>query len=226
MATYKPELHSLESVLSYFDQYDEPAFQVFAGHKPEAAYCRFTYTGNDKGVGREKLYEALQSVVSNPDNTNTYLLQIISVKGKKIDPINSITFQLNKPNQYLPIQSNYNNNSELLNKLNAIEHKLALLEYQEEEEEEEEQSEKMQGIGALFNNPQVQQMLVQGIINMFTPVQGSAVAGINESSESEKIKIAIEILQKSVPDLGDKLQKLADMSINEKIKFQMLIKML
>lgn len=226
MATYKPELHSIEAVISYFDQYDQPGYQVFAGHKPEAAYCRFTYTGNDKGIGREKLLEALQSVVSNPDNTNTYLLQILGTKGKKLEPVNSITFQLNKPNQYMPMAYNQmgGGNHELLAKLNAIEQRIAMM---EEEEEEEDQPEQMQGIGALFSNPQIQNMLMQGLINMFNgKPKPAAVAGINETPEDQKILVAIETLQKSVPDLGDKLLKLADMSINESVKFQMLIKML
>ena len=226
MATYKPELHSIDGVLSYFDQYDQPGYQVFAGHKPEAAYCRFTYTGNDKGIGREKLLEALQSVVSNPDNTNTYLLQILGTKGKKFEPVNSITFQLNRPNQYMPMQyGGQNNNSELMTKLNVIEQRLAMME-EDDDEEEDDQPEQIQGIGNLFNNPHVQNMLLQGIMSMFSKPQGAAVAGINDTPEDHKIKVAIETLQSKVPDLGDKLLKLADMSVNESAKFQMLIKML
>jgi hypothetical protein len=227
MATYKPELHSIESVMSYFDQYDDSAYQVFAGHKPEAAYCRFTYTGNDKGIGREKLLEALQSVVSNPDNTNTYLLQILTSKGKKMEPINSITFQLNKPNQYYPVANNHNSNNDLIiAKLNAIEQRINLIEEDEEEEEEEENND-LGALGNLINNPQLQTLLMQGIMNIFNnkKPQMSAVAGIPED-QNEKIKVALEVLQKNVPDLGDKLLKLADMSVNESVKFQMLIKML
>lgn len=227
MATYyKPELHSIDAVLSYFDNYDEPAYQVFAGHKPEAVFCRFTYTGNDKGIAREKLFEALQSVISNPDNTNTYLLQILSSKGKKFEPINSITFQLNKPNQYLPMPYNQggSQNAELLAKLNIIEQRLAMME--EDKDEDEDQPEQVQGIGAFLNNPQIQNMLMQGLMNMFTKPQGAAVAGINEATEDQKIKVAIETLQQNVPNLGDKLLKLADMSVNESAKFKMLLNLL
>lgn len=227
MATYKPELHNLESVISYYDQYDEPGYSVYAGHKPETAYCRFTYSGNDKNIGREKLLEALQSVVSNPDNTNTYLLQIITNKGKKNEPVNSITFQLNKPNQYYPMapqNMQIAGVNELIGKLNAIEQKLALME--SEDEDEDDHAEENNGIGALFNNPQIQSMLMQGIMNMFTQKpQMSAVAGIPENSD-DKLKVALEILQKNVPDLSDKLLKLADMSIKEPTKFNMLLKLL
>lgn len=226
MATYKPELHSIEGVLSYFDQYDQPGYQVFAGHKPEAAYCRFTYTGNDKGIGREKLLEALQSVVSNPDNTNTYLLQILGTKGKKLEPVNSITFQLNKPNNYMPVQyHNGGSNHELMTKLNMIEQRLAMLD--EDDEDEEDQPEQVQGVGAFLSNPQIQNMLMQGLMNMLNgKPKAAAVAGINDTTEEQKIKVAIETLQSKVPDLGDKLLKLAEMSVNESVKFQMLIKML
>jgi hypothetical protein len=227
MATYKPELHSLDSVLSYYDQYDEPGYSVYAGHKPETAYCRFTYLGNDKNIGREKLLEALQSVVSNPDNTNTYLLQIITNKGKKNEPVNSITFQLNKPNQYYPMSAQpmqITGVNELIGKLNAIEQKLALLDSEDDDDDiEEEQS---NGIGALFNNPQIQNMLMQGIMNMFTQKpQMSAVAGIPDNTD-DKLKVALEILQKNVPDLADKLLKLADMSVQEPTKFKMLLNFL
>jgi hypothetical protein len=227
MATYKPELHNLESVISYYEQYDEAGYSVYAGHKPETAYCRFTYSGNDKNIGREKLLEALQSVVSNPDNTNTYLLQIITNKGKKNEPVNSITFQLNKPNQYYPMapqNMQIAGVNELIGKLNAIEQKLALME--SEDEDEDEQSEENIGIGALFNNPQIQNMLMQGIMNMFTQKpQMSAVAGIPDNND-EKLKVAIEILQKNVPNLADKLLKLADMSVQEPTKFKMLLNLL
>jgi hypothetical protein len=225
MATYKPELHNLDAVLSYFDQYDEASYQVFAGSKPDANYCRFTYAGNDKGIGREKLLEALHSVVSNPENTNTYLLQICSNKGKKLDPVNSITFQLNKPQSYYPApQMQMQGLGELIGKLNTIEQRLALME-QDDDDDDDDQPEDVGGLGSLLTSPEIKSMLMQGLISMFGKKQPVAVAGIPEN-EDEKLKVALEVLKKNVPDLADKLLKLADMSVNESVKFQMLIKML
>ena len=102
MATWKPELHSPDAVLSYYDEYDNPCYRVFAGHKPDQNFVRFIYDGTEKGIGREKLVEALNSILSNPDNTNVYLIEILASKGKKMECLNSITFQLNKKEQFLP----------------------------------------------------------------------------------------------------------------------------
>jgi hypothetical protein len=85
MATWKPEYHNPEDLMNYYDQFDEAGYRVFAGHKPDKDYCRFTYTGSDKVLGKEKLHEALVSILQNPDNTNVYLLQILESKGKKIE---------------------------------------------------------------------------------------------------------------------------------------------
>ena len=104
MATWKPEYHNAEDVMNYYDQFDEAGYRVFAGHKPDKDYCRFTYTGSDKVLGKEKLHEALVSILQNPDNTNVYLLQILESKGKKIEVLNSITFQLNKAQSVMPYQ--------------------------------------------------------------------------------------------------------------------------
>jgi len=236
MATHKPELHSMDAVLSYFDQFDNPAYQVFAGTNPKPDYCRFTYTGQDKGIGREKLQEALLAVANNPDNTNTYLLQILAEKGKKFEPVNSITFQLNKYNSMYPavmqgMNNNYVNN-EILSKLKALEEKISYMESDEEEEEEE----KPDFIAGLMNNPQIQSLIMGFIGNLFnnnnTKLQ--AMAGIpeteskltTEATEEEKIATAIEILSKNTTNLGDKLLKLAQMSIDNPSQYYMLVRLL
>ena len=116
-------------------------------------------------------------------------------------------------------------NHELMTKLNMIEQRLAMLD--EDDEDEDDQPEEVQGIGAFLSNPQIQNMLMQGLMNMLNgKPKAAAVAGINDTPEEQKIKVAIETLQSKVPDLGDKLLKLAEMSVNESVKFQMLIKML
>jgi hypothetical protein len=227
MATYKPELHNIDAVMSYFDNYDDPGYQVYAGHKPDPHFCRFTYSGNDKNVGREKLLEALQSVISNPDNTNTYLLQITAQKGKKHEPINSITFQLNKPQSFYPAHNmQVHGISEIVGKLSAIEQRISMIENDDDDDDDDDPENELGALGTLFASPEIKSMLMQGLMTMFTKKpQTMAVAGIPENDD-EKLKVALEILKKNVPDLADKLLKLADMSVNESIKFQMLIKML
>ena len=239
MATHKPELHSMDAVLSYFDQFDNPGYQVFAGTNPKPDYCRFTYTGQDKGIGREKLQEALLAVANNPDNTNTYLLQILQEKGKKFEPINSITFQLNKYSSpmYPAVMQGMNNNyvnNEILSKLKALEEKITSLEADEEDEEDEDDNNNNDFLSGIMKNPQVQSMFMGFINNLFQPKKAQAMAGIPETenklpieaTEEEKINTAIEILAKNTTNLGDKLLKLAQMSIENPSQYYMLVRLL
>jgi hypothetical protein len=232
MATIKPELHNIDAVLSYYDEYDAPAYKIFAGHKPEDHNCRYQYIGEDKNIGKEKLFEGLQGLISNPDNTNTYSIHLYNIKTKgKLEPTNSITFQLNKPASYqhFPIHyqpQNNGSNDLILAKLNAIEQRINLIENDDDDDDndDEQPNNELGTLGTLINNPQVQTMLIQGIMNIFNTKspQTVAVAGIPET-EDEKIKVALEVLIKNVPNLGDKLLKLADMSVNESTKFKMLL---
>lgn len=240
MATWKPELHDADAVLNYYDQYDEAAYSVYAGHKPEQAYCRFTYTGNDKAIGREKLHEALMSVQSNPDNTNVYLLQVLVPKGKKLETTNAITFQLNKSQSIMPYQPQMMGNPALSNQIAALESKINALQMQLEtdEDEEEEDDEPDNGIlGALMGNPAVKQMLVNVVANLLTPQHPTNikhVAGIQEETEMDqdideqdaKIDEAIERLKAVNPTLGDDLLKLCEIAEQDPKQFSMLLKML
>jgi len=233
MATWRPELHTMESVVSYYDEYDHPAYRVFAGNSPKIEYCRFQYDGTDKGIGREKLMEALQSLVQNIENTNTYIIQILKQKGKILEPYNQISFQLNKPNQMFPAQigafniqpQNNQINNEILSRLRGLEEKLEMLEDEEEEEETEEKN----VLTGLLNNPQMQSMLMGILANVLAPSKPQAVAGIKEvnaTDDDQKIKVAIDILKANTENLGDKLIKLADMSVNNPEQYNMLVKML
>lgn len=234
MATWRPELHTIESVLSYYDEYDHPAYRVYAGNSPKIEYCRFQYDGIDKSIGREKLMEALHSLVQNVENTNTYIIQILKQKGKTIEPYNQISFQLNKPNNIYPaqigayqMQQNNHINNEIISRLRGLEEKLQMMEEDDEEIEEEDDN---NILGGLLNNPQMKNMLIGMLANIMTPNKPQAVAGIkeNNANNDEEIKIitALEVLKNNTPDLGDKLLKLADMSTNNPSQYQWLIKML
>ena len=238
MATWKPELHDIDSILGYYDQYDESAYSVFAGHKPDQAYCRFTYTGNDKAIGREKLQEAIMSVQSNPDNTNVYLLQIMAPKGKKMETTNAITFQLNKAQSIMPYQPQMMaGNSAMMNQLSNLESKLNALQMQMEvEEEEDDEPEENSFLAGLMGNPAVKQMLVNVVANLLTPQAQTAVksvAGIDHvlqdeeiSEQDEKIDQAIDRLKIHDPVLGDDLLKLCEIAEQDPKQFNMLLKML
>jgi hypothetical protein len=238
MATWKPELHNAEDILNYYDQYDEAGYSVYAGHKPDQAYCRFTYTGSDKVLGREKLQEALASVLSNPDNTNVYLLQILGNKGKKTEVLNSITFQLNKAQSIMPYQQMGGFNPNLMNEINALRSEIAALKMQQEieEDEEDEEPEEENFLAGLMKSPQIQTMILSQLSSLFAPTQKvTHVAGIEktetmanetEIDNEERIYDAVERLKLVDDQLASDLELLCEMAETDKMQFNFLLKML
>jgi hypothetical protein len=234
MATWKPELHTADAVLSYYDQFDNAGYSVYAGHKQDAQSCRYTYTGEDKNIGREQLQDALSSILSNPDNTNTYCIVILGQKGKKIEAINSITSQLNKHQSLQPYQpqqmAGYQNQA-LLGELNSLKSQIAALQMKLDEEDEEEEEEPEEGgLAGFFKNPAMQNILIQQLSGLFMPTtKVTNMAGVLDGAESEqdaKIDEAIEVLKQFDANLGDDLLLLAEMALNDKQQFNFLLKML
>lgn len=237
MATWKPELHNAEDILNYYDQYDDAGYSVYAGHKPDQSYCRFTYTGSDKVLGREKLQEALASVLSNPDNTNVYLLQILGNKGKKTEVLNSITFQLNKTQSIMPYQQIGGYNPNLMNEINALRSEIAALKMQQEleEDEEDEEPEEENLLAGFMKSPQIQTMILSQLSSLFAPTQKvTHVAGIKtetmanetEIDNEERIYEAVERLKLVDDQLASDLELLCEMAETDKMQFNFLLKML
>jgi hypothetical protein len=234
MATWKPELHTADAVLSYYDQFDNAGYSVYAGHKQDAQSCRYTYTGEDKNIGREQLQDALSSILSNPDNTNTYCIVILGQKGKKIEAINSITFQLNKHQTlqpYQPQQISGYQSSAMLGELNSLKSQIAALQMKLDEEDEEEEETEEGGLAGFFKNPQIQNMLLQTLSGLLMPTTTKVtnMAGVMDGAATDqdaKIDEAIEILKQFDANLGDDLLLLAEMALNDKQQFNFLLKML
>jgi mannitol/fructose-specific phosphotransferase system IIA component (Ntr-type) len=237
MATWKPELHNAEDILNYYDQYDDAGYSVYAGHKPDQSYCRFTYTGADKVLGREKLHEALASVLSNPDNTNVYLLQILGNKGKKTEVLNSITFQLNKAQSIMPYQQMGSFNPNVMNEINALRSEIAALKMQQEieEDEDEDEPEDENFLAGLMKSPQIQTMILSQLSSLFAPTQKvTHVAGIKtetmtketEIDNEERIYEAVERLKLVDDQLASDLELLCEMAETDKMQFNFLLKML
>lgn len=239
MATWKPELHNAEDILNYYDQYDEAGYSVYAGHKPDQSYCRFTYTGSDKVLGREKLQEALSSVLSNPDNTNVYLLQILGNKGKKTEVLNSITFQLNKAQSIMPYQQMGGYSPNLMTEINALRSELAALKMQQEindQEEDEEEPEEDNFLSGIMKSPQIQTMILSQLSSLFAPTQKvTHVAGFEktetmanetEIDNEERIYNAVERLKLVDSELASDLELLCEMAETDKMQFNFLLKML
>jgi hypothetical protein len=224
MAVFKPELHRLEDVLSYYENSPATNFKVFAGTSPKAEYCRFYFDSDEKEIGKEKLEEALIAIQQNVENTNPYILQLIEKKkvsrGKENDNLTQIVFQLNKSERYLPMMSGMQqqqtdpNLSRLLEKMmenqNLIISKLSAEEFEDEQE-------KPNTLGAMLNNPEVINNLMGyafSIVDRIIPPKNnaanlSALAGIPDE-QREKALQAIEILSTKDEQFGDHLLYLAN----------------
>ena len=239
MATWKPELHNAEDILNYYDQYDEAGYSVYAGHKPDQSYCRFTYTGSDKVLGREKLHEALMSVLSNPDNTNVYLLQILGNKGKKTEVLNSITFQLNKAQSIMPYQQMGAYQPNMMTEINALRSEIAALKMQQEiddQDDDDDEPEEENFLAGFMKSPQIQTMILSQLSSLFAPTQKvTHVAGIEktetmanetEIDNEERIYDAVERLKLVDDQLASDLELLCEMAETDKFQFNFLLKML
>jgi mannitol/fructose-specific phosphotransferase system IIA component (Ntr-type) len=237
MATWKPELHNAEDILNYYDQYDDAGYSVYAGHKPDQSYCRFTYTGADKVLGREKLQEALASVLSNPDNTNVYLLQILGNKGKKTQVLNSITFQLNKAQSIMPYQQMGAYQPNMMTEINALRSEIAALKMQQEiddQDDDDDEPEEENFLSGFMKSPQIQTMILSQLSSIFAPTQKvTHVAGFekteamaNEIDNEERIYDAVERLKLVDDQLASDLELLCEMAETDKFQFNFLLKML
>lgn len=249
MAAFKTELFTIEDILNFYEQHEEAAFKIFAGNKPDAAYCRFEFVEDDKPLGTEMLQNNLLALKNNTQNTNQYLLQIIKkarkVKNgiKAVDFVN-VTFQLNDNSVTPYTQGSFvagiNDNHRLeaaIEKMNlqnkqmfeALQQKINEL----EEDEEEEETTGNNFIAGLINNPELQTMVIGALSKLFQGQNSNnmnsvgQINGINKNSDNEaKLKAAIEILKVHDMSLADDLTKLANIAETNPKQFAFLLSML
>ena len=218
---WKSELDSIEKVIDWYSQSDYTNFTIYAGYKMDDNYVRSEYKGTDKEIGTQKLYESLESIKSNPQNTNSYLIHI-TTGVKKIGICN--TFQLNRVEQpFTPYgyMQQHQPNNELLSRLASIESKLDF-------EDEEEEVVKDKGIAGIFDNPQMHSAiiaLISGLgARLLTPQEAkpSAISGIDELSLWNQARTILA--KKGVT--GEDIMLLANMSNDNPVQFNILLKML
>ena len=236
MATFQPEIHNPQGVLDYYDNFDIAGYSVYAGHKIDPKMGRYTYTGNDKNEGREQLTNALNAILQNPDNINTYCIAMLGQKGKKVEEINSISFQLNKRQSLQPYNQMGAYQPNLMNEINALRSEIAALKIQQDmEEDEEEEPEEENFLAGLMKSPQIQTMILSQLGNLFSPNQKvTHVAGIqtetmtkeNEVDNEERIYEAVERLKLIDDQLASDLELLCEMGETDKMQFNFLLKML
>jgi len=235
MATFQPEIHNPQGVLDYYDNFDIAGYSVYAGHKIDPKMGRYTYTGNDKNEGREQLTNALNAILQNPDNINTYCIAMLGQKGKKVEEINSISFQLNKRQSLQPYNQMGAYQPNLMNEINALRSELAALKMQQDMEDEEEEPEEENFLAGLIKSPQIQTMILSQLGNLFSPNQKvTHVAGIQtetmtketEVDNEERIYEAVERLKLIDDQLASDLELLCEMGETDKMQFNFLLKML
>lgn len=247
MASYQPELHTAESVVAYYDNFDAANYTVYVGHKVVPGNVRYPYTGNDKNEGREQLIAALNAILQNPENTNTYCIAIFTNKGKKIEELNSISFQLNKRQSLQSFQQMGAYQPNVINEINALRSEMRsemaaikMKQEMDEQEEEEDEPEEENAILGFLKSPQMQNILFSQLAAIFAPTQKvTHVAGFKNNQEmtnetesqleidnEERIYNAVERLKVVDPQLASDLELLCEMAENDKMQFNFLLKML
>jgi hypothetical protein len=226
MAVFKPELHRLEDVLDYYENSPATHYKIFAGTSPKVEYCRFYFDEDEKEIGLQKLSEALRAIQQNVDNTNPYILQLIEKKkvarGKDLESLTQIVFQLNKAERYLPMMAGMQqtqpdqNFSRLLEKMiegqNLIISKLSAEEY-----EDNTQAQKPQGFGAILENKEAVNAMIgiaYDLVNRILPPKNNVsniqgIAGIPDEQHGKALE-AIRILSTKDANYGDHLYYLAN----------------
>ena len=225
MAAFRPEIFTIDEVINFYDAAEGSEYRIFAGVNPTPQYLRYNFVG-EKEIGRQELVNALTQLRNNIENYNPYLIQVISEgstgRGKKKESpvLTSISFQLNRPQQLMPMQSMSGIGSPrtemLLEKLveqnQMLQSRIAAIEAMDELEEEEEEAPKSP-IDQMLSSPQVQEALIAGVMSLMSGLitkggTPTAIAGIGD--EAEAVEILRSLMSKGVTI--EHLRKLNEMS--------------
>jgi hypothetical protein len=225
MAAFRPEIFTIDEVINFYDAAEGSEYRIFAGVNPTPQYLRYNFVG-EKEIGRQELLNALTQLRNNIENYNPYLIQVISEgstgRGKKKESpvLTSISFQLNRPQQLMPMQSMAGIGSPrtemLLEKLveqnQMLASRIAAIEAMDELEGEEEEEAPKSPIDQMLSSPQVQEALIAGVMSLMSGLMTkgapTAIAGIDD--EAEAVEILRSLMSKGVTI--DHLRKLNEMS--------------
>jgi hypothetical protein len=239
------DFNNIDNFVNAFISNGSPYFVLAIGKDVKARNPKSDITFDSVEEAGQFIEAHIKGYEDHEDkHKNIFKLYIFDEKPKAKPAIDTaikladitISFQYPKNAEYYQQKQNYvsSGNAEILAELKALRMKV-----EEIEEEEEEESPSL--IGALTSNPQLMNNMVNaamgiiaGVLNKFTPNQNQpmqqninpAIAGVEEPSEAEKIKKAIEVLSRSDKDLGNHLLILAKMSVDNPSQFNWLINML
>lgn len=249
MATWRPELTTKDSVLAFYENNQYVRYRVYAGTKADPNYIRWEYEGENKAEGLAELSIALDAILNNPTNINSYCFEIVrsdkvaktteAKHARKILDTINIVFQLNFPNSVLAFNPNVQSPGligqsrievpleKMIEQQNALSSRFNA-QILEEEEEGEEQP--MGGfnfqtmLGQLMNKPQVQDLIINkiaGLLNWNT-APAAAIAGTPAENDQE-LKKAIDILKLYDDKLGSDLMILAQIAQDDLAQFELII---
>jgi hypothetical protein len=239
------DFNNIDNFVNAFISNGSPYFVLAIGKDVKARNPKSDITFDSVEEAGQFIEAHIKGYEDHEDkHKNIFKLYIFDEKPKAKPAIDTaikladitISFQYPKNAEYYQQKQNYvsSGNAEILAELKALRMKV-----EEIEEEEEEESPSL--IGALTSNPQLMNNMVNAamgiiaeVLNKFTPNQNQpmqqninpAIAGVEEPSEAEKIKKAIEVLSRSDKDLGNHLLILAKMSVDNPSQFNWLINML
>jgi hypothetical protein len=209
----------------------------------------FAYEGDSVEEGAAMLSEVLRRMYEGSSSA-AYTLRVyeLPAKGKILSstPYNrAFTFKLymDEGDDFSPFESGRRHYAkEAEERITALQSQIDALKKQiEEAEDEGEGPGGVQGfLAGVMEDPMMKQLFVRaiaGVASKFIPgaAMPAAVAGVEVETETqyvlkpgqaEKVQAAIDILCTRDPDLGDHLQKLANIAVSKKDTFNMLIGML
>ncbi len=215
--SWKPELYEKAQVLSFYDNYDNiVAWRLYQGTSPQAQYLRCDYginedgeleNGINKGDGNRELDNAITVLMSNPNNTNIYCLQLVRNPKRKNVPKNGsieqvpflqVNFQLHgAQTQMVPYGnvggfSNGNETSALVGRIKELEENLQRIQEEETETVEEPQN---SIVGFVKNILEKRPDIVDRFVNvMFPPLANDKAAAAISGTDSESLQKSIDRL--------------------------------
>lgn len=219
------QFYGTDAVLLAAENRNVPNWAIFQGKQ-----FLFKYEEGNMDESLQYLLSILQSLQIS-SATYTICFYEDDVKIKQNTPHDgSFNFKtISEGEREAKNQSYQNNSAAILQKLDAIETRLSLIEEEDEEEDEEEPGGLNGIVAGLLNEPDKLMQLInvgKSLLGIGSPQRPAAVAGVPGNDEDEKINRAIESLKQSDPDFSIHIEKLAAIAKEQPKFFNQLIKML
>ena len=232
---------NIDSIIEWFEDQGQPYYVIECKtYGREAQNLR----EGDIEEAAEKLKKHLDEISKDESGaTHTVYVSDAPIKpGTKLKELMCMGYKAHKApaeqrEGYIPREQYYYNAlapafENLNKKIEDLQTQIVAMKMDEAEDDTEiEEKAENNVLGALMQNPAIQNVLAGIIANMAQGFAGGtakpqAIAGIPEDVENDKIHTAIARLKKHDNNLGDDLLKLADMADTNPGNFKFLISML